>query len=184
VRSRVLPMSDHDVRTHFHTDAGWLGFQEYFVRERLQPRLLGLRFDGLEEARPTQEVAQAIREADLVIIGPSNPLISIGPIMALVEPLLDPGRVLAVSPLVAGRALKGPTVEMMRALRGDASLLRVAEEYSRCVRYFVLDHQDAESAPAVQALGYRVLTADTVMESSAAAGRLAAEILHFAVSTP
>jgi LPPG:FO 2-phospho-L-lactate transferase len=179
LQSRVLPMSDDDVRTCFETDQGWLGFQEYFVREKLRPALRGLRFDGLAAARPSPEAIEAVRAAELVVIGPSNPLISIGPITALLEPLLDPARTIAVSPLVAGRALKGPTVEMMRALWGEASVERVAEEYRAFARHFVIDEVDANKAAAVEALGYRVLVTDTVMQGAEGARRLAAAILDF-----
>jgi LPPG:FO 2-phospho-L-lactate transferase len=207
LRSRVLPMSDQDVRTCFDTERGWLGFQEYFVRERLGPQLRGLRFDGLSAARPSTEVAEAIRAARLVVIGPSNPLISIGPITGLVGDLLDPGRTLAVTPLVGGRALKGPTAEMMRTLRGEATAVRVAEEYLPHARTFVLDRLDSgsaatparvareyrefasryvldevdrEQAPDIEALGYRVLVTDTVMDGNAGARRLARDLLDFA----
>jgi LPPG:FO 2-phospho-L-lactate transferase len=184
LRTRVLPMSDDDVRTCFETDEGWLGFQEYFVREKLRPALRGLRFDGLPAARPSPEAVEAVRTADLVVIGPSNPLISIGPIMALLGPSVDPARTIAVSPLVAGRALKGPTVEMMRALRGEASVQRVAEEYRAFARHFVIDEVDASQAPAVKALGYSVLATNTVMKGAEGARPLAAAILEFAKRIP
>jgi LPPG:FO 2-phospho-L-lactate transferase len=182
LKTRVLPMSDDDVRTCFETDIGWLGFQEYFVREQLRPQLRGLRFDGIAEARPSEEVVEAIRSADLVVIGPSNPLISIGPITALVGTLLDPLRTLAVSPLVGGRALKGPTAEMMSTLRGEATASRVAEEYLPHSRLFALDRVDSETAAAIQSLGYQVLVTDTVMGGVDGARRLAAALLAFADS--
>jgi LPPG:FO 2-phospho-L-lactate transferase len=184
LRSRVLPMSDSDVRTCFDTDRGWLSFQEYFVRERLQPQLRGLRFDGMDTARPSQEVVEAIRAARLVVIGPSNPLISIGPITSLAGDVMDPERTLAVSPLVGGRALKGPTAEMMRTLRGEASVVRVAEEYVPLARAFAIDRLDSESAAAVEALGYRVLVTDTVMGGEEGARRLARDLLDFAMPAP
>ena len=180
LQTRVLPMSDQDVRTCFDTEAGWLAFQEYFVRERLRPALRGLRFDGLSEARPSPEVAEAIASAGLVIIGPSNPLISIAPILGVAGPLIEPRRTLAVTPLVGGRALKGPTAEMMRTLRGEATAVRVAEEYRRQARLFVLDRVDAATREAVAALGYRVLVTDTVMEGREGERRLAAAVLEFA----
>ena len=182
LQSRVLPMSDDDVRTCFETDAGRLGFQEYFVREKLRPALRGLLFQGLDSARPSPEAVEAVRNADMVVIGPSNPLISIGPITALLGVHLDPDRTVAISPLVAGRALKGPTAEMMRTLRGEASAKRVAEEYQALARLFILDTLDAERAPQIEALGYRVLVTDTVMEGPDGARRLAAATLEFARS--
>lgn len=179
LETRVLPMSDDDVRTCFETDEGLLGFQEYFVREKLRPALRGIRFEGLSAARPSPEAIEALRGADVVVIGPSNPLISIGPITTLLQSHLDRARTVAVSPLVAGRALKGPTVEMMRAMRGEASVEMVAREYRSFARRFVIDQVDASQAAALEALGYRVLAADTVMQGTEGARRLAAAILEF-----
>jgi LPPG:FO 2-phospho-L-lactate transferase len=176
--TRVLPMSDDDVRTCFDTEDGWLGFQEYFVRERLRPALRGVRLDGLEAARPAPEALAAVEGADLVVIGPSNPLISIAPITGVLGPALRPERTVAVSPIVGGRSLKGPTVEMMLALRGEATPARVAEEYHRLARRYVLDNLDAGQKPAIEALGYRVQVTDTVMADGDGARRLAAAILH------
>ena len=177
--TRVLPMSDDEVRTCFATESGRLGFQEYFVRERLRPELRGIEFEGLAAARPSPEAAEAVAAADLVLIGPSNPLISIAPITALVGPLMDRARTVAVSPLVGGRALKGPTADMLRKLRGEASAGRVAQEYAPLAGRYVVDSLDADGTPAIEALGYRVLVTNTVMESAAGARRLAASILEF-----
>ena len=176
--TRVLPMADDDVRTCFATDAGWLGFQEYFVREKLRPQLRGIELAGLETARPAPEALGAVESADLVVIGPSNPLISIAPITALVGPALRRERTVAVSPIVGGRALKGPTVEMMLALRGEATPARVAEEYSPLAGGYVLDELDRVEAPRIEALGYRVVVADTVMPGPEDALRLATTILE------
>jgi LPPG:FO 2-phospho-L-lactate transferase len=177
LKTRVLPMSDQDVRTRFETDAGWLAFQEYFVRERLRPRLRAVEFEGLADALPSPEAVAAVRDADLVVIGPSNPLISIGPIIALLGPELRRNRTLAVSPLVGGRSLKGPTVEMLAALRGAATPEQVAREYRSFAGWFVLDRMDADCRSEVEALGYRVLVCDTVMSDDAGAARLADAIL-------
>jgi LPPG:FO 2-phospho-L-lactate transferase len=177
--TRVLPMSDDDVRTRFLTDQGWLGFQEYFVREKLLPKLERIEFSGIDQARPAPEAWAAVAEADLVVIGPSNPLISIAPITALLAPALRRGRTLAVSPIVGGQALKGPTVEMMLATRGEATPERVAEEYREFAGGYVLDSLDGERAKAVEAMGYRALVTDTVMTDAGGARRLAADILEF-----
>ncbi|HSR23643.1 MAG TPA: 2-phospho-L-lactate transferase CofD family protein, partial [Candidatus Eisenbacteria bacterium] len=176
--TRVLPMADEDVRTCFATDAGPLGFQEYFVREKLGPRLRGIEFAGLERARPAPEALAAVEDADLVVIGPSNPLISIAPITALLEPALRRERTVAISPIVAGRALKGPTVEMMLALCGEATPARVAVQYRAFAGRFVLDALDREQAPAIEGMGYGVLVVDTVMRDAGDARRLAAAILE------
>ena len=164
VGSRVLPMSDQPVRTRCITARGIFSLQEYFVRERLEPALAGIEFDGLERARPTGAVMRALDEADLVVIGPSNPVISIDPIVRIVGPALRRERTVAVTPLVAGVALKGPTVEMMRALGLEASPVEVARRYRDVAAGFVLDEQDRELAPAIEALGYRVTVTSTVMD--------------------
>lgn len=182
LQTKVLPVTDDLVRTCFLTDKGWLGFQEYFVREKLGPRLEQIEFRGLEQAQTAPEARAAIRAAELVVIGPSNPLISIAPITALVRSDLPWDRTLAVSPIVGGRSLKGPTVDMMRALGKPPTALGVAEEYRGFSGWYVLDGLDAEARPAVEALGYRVVVTDTVMPDAEAARRLAAEIIGAAGS--
>jgi LPPG:FO 2-phospho-L-lactate transferase len=174
VATRVLPMTDDAVRTRFTTDAGELSFQEYFVRERLKPALRGIAFAGLDSARPTPEVLGALRDADLVIIGPSNPLISIAPILQLVRAELDPARTIAVTPIIGGVALKGPTVEMMRALGHSPDPVEVARMYRDVAATFVLDERDRSLAPAVEGLGYRTLVCDTVMRDG---GRALASVV-------
>ena len=163
VKARVLPMSDQPVRTRFETDKGELSFQEYFVREHLKPRLRGIRFAGIESARPTREVIASLGAADLVIIGPSNPLISIAPITSLVGEHLARESTLAVTPIVGGIALKGPTVEMMRALRLDPNPVEVARMYRDFAGGFVLDERDRNLSGAIEQMGYRTLVGDTIM---------------------
>ena len=163
VTAHVLPMTDGRMRTRFATDAGELSFQEYFVRERLKPALRGITFAISEAVQTTSDVRDALIAADLVVIGPSNPLISIDPILRLTRELLDRERTVAVTPIVEGAALKGPTVEMMRAMGLEPSPLEVARMYAGLAATFVLDERDGALAPAVQELGYRVLVADTVM---------------------
>ncbi len=177
--TRVLPMSDADVRTEFITEAGRLGFQEYFVREKLGPRLLGIDLVGAAAAPPAPEAAAALEAADLVVIGPSNPLVSIAPITRVLAAHMRRERTLAVSPVVGGRALKGPTVEMMAAILGASGAERVAEEYRHLASGFVIDMVDAAAVPVVEAMGYRALAADTVMTDPAGARRLAAAILEW-----
>jgi LPPG:FO 2-phospho-L-lactate transferase len=175
--TKVVPMSDDEVRTVFETDEGRYDFQEYFVLKKLKPRLCGIELVGLEAAQPAPEALAAVAAADLVVMGPSNPLISIGPITALLGPAMRRDHTVAISPIVGGRALKGPTVEMMVALRGEATPSRVAEEYRRFARGFVLDTLDQSQLPAIEALGYQVLVTDTVMDDVEGARRLAATIL-------
>ena len=164
VKARVIPMSDDIVRTRFLTDRGDLSFQEYFVRERLQPKLKGIKFATPEPAHATAQVKSSLRDADRVIIGPSNPLISIDPILELTRELMSPDRTTAVTPIVGGAALKGPTVEMMRTMyRQDPTPHLVAMHYMTVATRFVLDERDRAAAASIEELGYRVLICDTVM---------------------
>jgi len=175
VRSRVLPMSDQRVRTRCITKRGTFSLQEYFVRERLEPPLIAIELDGIEVARPTSAVLHALDEADLVVIGPSNPLISIDPILSVIGAALRRERTIAVTPLVGGVALKGPTVEMMRALGMEVSPVQVARHYRDVASGFVLDETDREMAQPIEALGYAVTVARTVMDDGGR--RLAAALL-------
>lgn len=176
VPTRVLPMTDDKVRTRFITDRGTLSFQEYFVRERLAPALSAIEIAGADSAEPSPEVTAALVDADLVVIGPSNPLISIGPILEVIGPRLHRERTVAVTPIVGGRALKGPTIEMLKALHHEPSPSEVARRYASIAATFVLDSRDADAAAEIEALGYRVIVCDTVMGDGG--GGLASAILE------
>jgi LPPG:FO 2-phospho-L-lactate transferase len=184
IAARILPMTDDRVATEVQTDAGWLEFQEYFVHRRQAPDVLGLRFDGIDGAAPTPEVVAAIEAADAVVIGPSNPLVSIGPILAVpgLRAELDGARrrgvpVAAVSPIVGGKALKGPADRMLASLGEEASAVGVARRYAGLVDVFVMDQVDAGLADAVSALGIRPVVADTIMTDDASRARLAGAVL-------
>ncbi len=164
LRTRVLPMSDQPVRTRCVTEMGTFSLQEYFVRERLRPALRALEFDGLGSATATDEVLAALGDAGRIVIGPSNPLISIDPILLLARGHIERDKTVAVTPIVGGIALKGPTVEMMRGLGFEASPVEVARRYRDVCSWFVLDEKDRVLAPAIEALGYRVTVFDTVMD--------------------
>ncbi len=133
------------------------------MREHLKPRLRGIDFAGIDSARPTADVSNVLRDADLVIIGPSNPLISIAPILHLVRDELVRECTVAVTPIVAGAALKGPTVEMMRALGPPPDPVEVARMYRDVAGTFVLDEKDRSLVGPIDELGYRTLVCDTVM---------------------
>jgi LPPG:FO 2-phospho-L-lactate transferase len=167
--TRVLPMSDDRIRTRLITEKGVFSFQEYFVRERLGPALRSIEFDGIEQARSTPEVLAAVAEADLVVIGPSNPLISIAPILKLIGPTLPRDRTVAITPIVGGSALKGPTVEMLQATGHEASPVGVARLYTGFASAFVIDNRDADLAPAIEKLGYRTIVCNTVMKEGGTA---------------
>jgi LPPG:FO 2-phospho-L-lactate transferase len=163
VSARVLPMTNDRVRTRFSTDSGELSFQEYFVREGLKPRLLGIDFAGIASARRTPEVSTALAQADLVVIGPSNPLILIAPILQLVGDALERDRTLAVTPIVGGAAFKGPTIDMMQALGHKPTPVAVARMYRHVAGTFVLDLADRTLEGALGEMGYRTVVCDTVM---------------------
>jgi LPPG:FO 2-phospho-L-lactate transferase len=163
LKARVLPMTDQRVRTRFGTDQGELSFQEYFVREGLAPVLRSIQFAGIDHAKPTREVLSALTEADMIVIGPSNPLISIDPILKVVGSHLPRERTVAITPIVGGLALKGPTIEMLTALGFEASPLEVARRYQGVAGAFVLDVRDSGVVAPIEKLGFRVLVCDTVM---------------------
>ena len=182
--ARILPMADEPVATAVQTLDGWLEFQEYFVHQRQGPEVRGLRFDGIAAASPTPEVREALASAEAVVIGPSNPLVSIGPILevpgmrALIAQARDRGAgAAAVSPIIGGKALKGPADRMLASLGHESTALGVARLYADIVDVFVLDTADAALAPDVAALGLRPLVTDTIMTDDAGRQRLAAEIV-------
>jgi len=185
VRPKVLPMSDDSVRTIVHTDAGALPFQEYFVRRRWEPVVESIRFDGIETAHPTQEVVLSLREGDLIILCPSNPFVSLDPILALpvLRRIISASRApkVAVTPIVGGQALKGPAAKMMRELGLEVSPVGVARHYQDLLTGFVLDQQDQDLKMTVAfELGMRTLVTDTVMKADSDRIRLAREVLEFA----
>jgi LPPG:FO 2-phospho-L-lactate transferase len=179
----VLPMSDDPVRTRIRTATGELSLQEWFVRERSQPPVLGIRFAGAESARPAPEALTAVTDADAVIIGPSNPIVSVDPILAVLGDSLDRERVTAISPIVGGRSLKGPTVEMLRQLGEEATALGVARRYSGIAATIVIDRADAALQEPIRALGMHVLVEDTVMPDADGERRVAAALLQRIEST-
>jgi len=188
VEAAILPMTDDRIATRLRTVHGWLDFQDYFVRRHHADEVLELRFDGVESARPTAEVLSAIAGADLVVIAPSNPFVSVGPILSLrgMTEALSAGRarVAAVSPIVGGAALRGPAAQLLRSLAGEQGAAGVARHYARSHRglidVFVLDTADAASAEEVTAAGYRTIVTNTVLSSDADRRTLAGELLALA----
>jgi LPPG:FO 2-phospho-L-lactate transferase len=179
----VVPMSDDPVRSIVATDAGPLPFQDYFVRHRCAPRFEGVTFDGAERARPSAGFAAAIERADAIVITPSNPYVSIDPILALpgVAERLRARRlpVVAVSPIVGGQAIKGPLAKMMRERGSEPSPIEIARHYGGLVRGWIIDSADRPCAAAVAALGCRVRVCPTIMRTLDDKLRLARETLEF-----
>jgi LPPG:FO 2-phospho-L-lactate transferase len=169
VRSRIVPMSDDRIRTRVCTPAGELEFQMYFAKRRARDRVLRVRFEGASEARPARGVIEAIAGADAIILCPSNPFISIGPILAvrgIREALRSKrDRVAAITPIVGGRALKGPAARMMKSMALRPAALEVARLYGDFVSMFVLDEVDHKQARLVEKLGMRPIVTNTVMRS-------------------
>ena len=145
IEQTILPMSDQPVRTIVNTDEGELAFQEYFVHRRCEPQVKGFRFEGVEEAEPAPGVREAIQAADAIIICPSNPWVSIDPILSILSPLPigeGSGVRVAVSPIIGGETVKGPAAKMYRELGIEPSALAVAQHYRDLVRGFVIDKID------------------------------------------
>ena len=184
VPSRMVPATDDRLRTMVLTDDGELDFQTYFVRHRQADEVRGLRFDGVEEARPGPAALEALREAELVIIGPSNPLVSIGPILAIAgmrEAVIGaPAVKMGVSGIVAGKAIRGPADRMLASQGHEPTARGVAVLYRDVVDHFVIDQADADLAPDIEALGMRVSVLPTVMRSDADRAQLARSIVELA----
>jgi LPPG:FO 2-phospho-L-lactate transferase len=186
VSHRVAPMSDEPVRTMVRTDGGAIPFQDYFVRLRCAPAVRGFVFDGADGARPSAALAAALNDDELaaIVLCPSNPYVSIAPILALpgVAAAIASRRApaVAVSPIIGGDAVKGPAAKMMRELGAEPSSRAVADHYGPLLDGLVLDTADASLAPAIEAAGTATLVTGTLMRTDEDERRLAAETLAFA----
>ncbi len=177
----ILPMSDDRVRTKLvDRDGRVLEFQEYFVKERQAPEIAEVRFEGIEDAKPAPGVIDAIHSADKVIICPSNPVVSIGPILALTgvrDALAEHPDVTAVTPIIRGAAVKGPADKLLPAIGARSTAAGVAELYRDIANRFVVDATDPEQADEVRALGMEPLVVDTMMPDQDASIRLARSLV-------
>ena len=180
VRAGVLPMCEEPVRTRVRTPAGWRGLQEFLIQDHGEAPIEGVEIEGIAEARPTDSVLEAIAAADAILIGPSNPVISIGPIVALAgvrEAIAASGRaVVAVSPLVAGRSVKGPTEAFLRSLGRSVDATGVASLYAGLITGMVVDADDPGPDPD----GIAIVREPTMMSDAAGRRRLAERVLAFA----
>ncbi len=182
VRSAVLPMTDAPVRTRVLTPEGELEFQDYFVARRAETPITGIRFEGIEDAGPTEAALSALARARAVIFCPSNPFVSLGPILEL-PGMADairssPGPKVAVSPIVGGQALKGPAAKMMKEMGEEPSASGVAQRYVDLLDGFVLDEVDRNEAARVEQMGLRVRVTNTVMNTLEDKTRLGREVLE------
>ena len=182
VRHAVLPMSDQPVRTRVLGPDGWLGFQEYFVREKTQVEVRAIEYTGAPEARPAPGLVEAIGAADAVLVCPSNPVTSVGPILAvpgIVEALHGTrAPVFAISPIVGGRAVSGPAGRLMAARGLPVSALGIAQGYAPWLDILIIDDEDASLAPSIEAAGARPVVASTLMTGRVEEMRLARRILE------
>ena len=183
VESAVLPMSDDPISTILDTPVGRLEFQEYFVRRGQSDEVLGIELRGIDDAGPTERVLEAISRADAIVFCPSNPVVSVGPILALpgmVEALASSSAPkVAVSPIVGGRALKGPADRMLASLGHEVSATGVARMYAGLVDGMVVDRTDEGERAGIEALGMRTLATESVMRDDEGRARLASETLEF-----
>ena len=181
---RMIPMTNEPVRTKITGPDGELAFQEYMVRLRTELDVRSIRFAGIESATPAPGVLEAITGADAIFIAPSNPFVSIGPILAVpgIRAALETTNAarVAISPIIAGQVVKGPAAKMMTTLGYEVSALGVAKIYAGLIDCFVIDNADRELAPAVEALGLRCLVTDTMMTSMERKAELAAEVVEAA----
>ena len=191
IAATILPMTDAEVRTEVRVDDGWIEFQEYFVHRGQAPTVHEVRFRGVEAAWVTDDVLAALDAADVVVVAPSNPIVSIGPILAVpgMTDALARTRargvpIVAMSGIVGGRAVRGPADRMLASLGHESSALGVARLHASIADAFVLDRQDAGLEPAIAALGLRTLVTDTLMADQAQRTRVAGELLAFATGGP
>jgi LPPG:FO 2-phospho-L-lactate transferase len=187
VAARILPMSDEPVRTLIRTDAGWLEFQEYFVHRHQEPEVREVRYAGADEASAPWEVTTAIGSAAAILVAPSNPIVSIGPILAVpgIRDTIDVARrrgtrVVAMSGIVGGKAVRGPADRMLTSLGHEPNALGVARLYRDWIDAFVIDNADATLGPAIAELGIDVHVTDTIMTDDASRARVARETLDLA----
>jgi LPPG:FO 2-phospho-L-lactate transferase len=184
VQAKILPMSDAPVETRVTTLQGEISFQEFFVRERWSPHVTAVRFAGIEQSRPAPGVLDAIRAASAIIICPSNPISSIGPILAVpgIRHALNQATVpvVAVSPLIGAAAISGPAHKLMTAQGLEASAFGVAQSYREFVKTLVIAHEDQCLTERIQNLGIGVNTTEIRMPSLADKRRLACEVLALA----
>ena len=186
IRAAIVPMTDDPVATMVQTLDGELAFQDYFVRRQQQDEVTGIRFAGIEQASATQEALNAIDSAELIVFCPSNPIVSIGPLLAIPElrAAVEQSRAprVGVSPIIAGKALKGPADKMLRSLGYEASAAAVATILRPLIDGYVLDEQDVDAIPAIEALGIPAQALQTIMGGTEDRARLGREVIEFGLS--
>ncbi len=186
VTSRVFPASDDEAPTIVLTEEGPLSFQEYFVHRQCEPKVTGFQFQGVEAARPAPGVLEALACADLIVLCPSNPWVSLDPVLAvpgirqaLAHRKQAGASILAVSPIIGGKTVKGPAAKMYAELGIQPSASAVARHYGDLLTGFIMDHQDAGQSEEIEALSVRVHLTEALMKDRPDRGRLAGELVRF-----
>lgn len=183
VKANILPMTDSKVSTRVLTDDGWLAFQEYFVARQCQPKVFEVEFAGIEQAVISDEVSAVISQADVIIGCPSNPFVSVAPILAVpaMKKLIKAQNipVVMVSPIIAGTAVKGPAAKMMQEMQMQVSAVAVAEHYRDFASHFVIDCTDIENKNTIAQLGLDVLVTKTLMKTDHDKQDLAQAIINW-----
>jgi LPPG:FO 2-phospho-L-lactate transferase len=181
IKVRVLPMSDDMVQTRVKTIVGDLAFQEYFVHRQCEPVVRGFKFEGAEIAKPALGVMDAIDQCDAVIICPSNPWVSIDPILSVhsIRSAVDKHMVVAVSPIIGNKTVKGPAAKMFSELGFEPSALEVAHHYGKLIDTMVIDKIDSNKVNNIQQLGIHCMVTNIMMKDSSDRGRLAREIIDY-----
>ena len=182
IRTRVLPASNQEIHTQLKVQGqGWIDFQDYFVAQQHNVAIEELRFEGIESASPGPEVISSLEESDAIVIAPSNPFVSIKPILEIsgVTDVLRERRqkVVAISPIVGGAALKGPASRMLEELGFERNSVGIASLYKDIARTLVIDEVDSELSPRIESEGMRALTTDTIMDTPIKAAALARAVL-------
>jgi LPPG:FO 2-phospho-L-lactate transferase len=183
IRPRILPMTDDITPTWVYTIEGEMPFQEYFVRRQCQPIVTGFHFQGAEDASPAPGVLEVIHNADLVVFCPSNPWVSLDPILSIpgIRAAVCACPVVAVSPIIGGQTVKGPAGKMFAELGIPPSATAVARHYADLLSGFVIDLVDSELGPEIQQLGMRTRVTDAIMKTPLDRARLAKEVIAFGI---
>jgi len=185
IKADIIPATDQRVQTKILTPKGLMNFQEFYVRERCNPEIIKFFFEGEDSAKPSDEALSAIAHADILIFAPSNPIASIGPILAVrgIREAIAASRSkkIAVSPLVGGKSLKGPSDKMMLAAGYEPDAAGVADYYKGLIDAIVIDKEDRERSARLELDGLRVKVTDTIMNSKGDKKRLAEELIKFVI---
>jgi LPPG:FO 2-phospho-L-lactate transferase len=185
LKVKLIPVTDNYLRTIILSSEGRLSFQEYFVKRKCEPKVLNVIFEGSDKAEPAPGVLESLEEANIIVLCPSNPILSIGPILAVkgIRNFLRKSSkpIVAISPIIAGKALKGPADKIMLELGLKPSALTVAEIYKDFLKVFILDVRDKSLKPEIEELGIKVILADTIMSDLSKQIALASETLKAAL---